>query len=71
MGRRGNAKRIAKNIMEPILSPVREHSRKPDESYERIMRYADGPYLEMFSRENRDGWSVWGNQTALFNEAKS
>jgi hypothetical protein len=32
LGRRGNAHRNAKDVREIILSPVREHSRKPDEA---------------------------------------
>ena len=31
----------------------REHSRKPDEQYERIERLVDGPYLEMFEAPER------------------
>ena len=45
----------------------REHSRKPDEVYEHIERLAEGPYLELFARNHRDGWDGWGNQAALFN----
>lgn len=63
LGRRGNAKRNAKNIREIIMAPVREHSRKPEESYERIRAYCDGPYLELFSRTARPGWTAWGNDT--------
>jgi N6-adenosine-specific RNA methylase IME4 len=40
----------------------REHSRKPDEQYDLIESCSPGPYLEMFSRGVRDGWSTWGNQ---------
>lgn len=40
----------------------REHSRKPDELYDIIESCSPGPYLELFSRGKRDGWSVWGNQ---------
>jgi len=40
----------------------REHSRKPDEQYELIQSCSPGPYLEMFARGTRPGWSVWGNQ---------
>lgn len=67
LGRRGNARRIAKDVPELIVTPVREHSRKPDEAFERAQRYADGPYLELFSREERDGWTTWGNETGKFN----
>lgn len=45
-----------------ILSPVRQHSRKPDEQYAKIERLYDGPYLEMFARRSRPGWHVWGNE---------
>lgn len=38
----------------------REHSEKPDESYELIERCSPGPYLEMFSRCPREGWITWG-----------
>ena len=40
----------------------REHSRKPDEQYEIIESCSPGPYLELFGRGVRDGWTVWGNQ---------
>ena len=66
LGRRGSPRRIAKNVPEAILAPVREHSRKPDEAFERAMLYAEGPYLELFSREERDGWTTWGNETGKF-----
>jgi N6-adenosine-specific RNA methylase IME4 len=49
-----------------IVSPRREHSRKPDEVYERIQRLAAGPYLELFSRRSRQGWDCWGDQVGLF-----
>jgi len=40
----------------------REHSRKPDEQYKLIESCSSGPYLELFSRGTRRGWSTWGNQ---------
>jgi N6-adenosine-specific RNA methylase IME4 len=40
----------------------REHSRKPDEQYSLIESCSPGPYLELFGRGLRKGWSVWGNQ---------
>lgn len=40
----------------------REHSRKPDEQYELIEACSWGPYLELFARGERKGWTVWGNQ---------
>lgn len=40
----------------------REHSRKPDEQYPLIESCSPGPYLELFARGARPGWTVWGNQ---------
>ena len=45
-----------------LASRKREHSRKPDEQYEVIESCSWGPYLELFGRGCRDGWTVWGNQ---------
>lgn len=40
----------------------REHSRKPDEQYELIESCSPGPFLELFGRGTRRGWTTWGNQ---------
>ncbi len=45
-----------------LRSRKREHSRKPDELYEVIEQCSPGPYLELFARHNRPGWSQWGNE---------
>lgn len=63
---RGHPKRLNADVHKLIVSPRREHSRKPDEQYERIERLVDGPYLEMFARQTRPGWSSWGNETDKF-----
>jgi N6-adenosine-specific RNA methylase IME4 len=42
----------------------REHSRKPDEQYQIIESCSWGPYLELFGRGVRKGWTVWGNQAS-------
>lgn len=45
-----------------IASRKREHSRKPDEQYDLIESCSKGPYLELFARGTRPGWTYWGNQ---------
>jgi len=45
-----------------IKSMKREHSRKPDEQYPLIEACSPGPYIELFARGPREGWTVWGNQ---------
>jgi N6-adenosine-specific RNA methylase IME4 len=51
-----------------IRSPRREHSRKPDEQYSRIETMFDGPYIELFARQKRPGWSAFGNETDKYKE---
>lgn len=45
-----------------IGTQKREHSRKPDELYDVIEACSRGPFLEMFARDTRKGWTGWGNQ---------
>ena len=52
----------ARSQVNVIESRKREHSRKPDEQYEIIEKCSPGPYLELFARGERPGWTVWGNQ---------
>lgn len=70
---RGKPSRIEANVRQLIESdahviyaPKREHSRKPDEQYERIERLCHGPFLEMFARSTRAGWDAWGNEIDKF-----
>ncbi len=45
-----------------LASQKREHSRKPDELYDLIEACSSGPFIELFARETRPGWTGWGNQ---------
>lgn len=46
-----------------LATQKREHSRKPDELYDIVEACSPGPYLEMFARGTRPGWSGWGDQS--------
>ena len=47
--------------------PRREHSRKPDSFFQAIDKYFSyASKLEYFSREKREGWSVYGNDINKF-----
>lgn len=63
---RGKPKRLNADVRMGIIEPRREHSRKPDCVPGRIERLVEGPYLELFARTQRPGWTVWGNQTDKF-----
>jgi N6-adenosine-specific RNA methylase IME4 len=39
-----------------------EHSKKPDELYSIIEDCSPGPYLELFARGRRKGWTQWGDE---------
>ena len=45
-----------------ITGEVTKHSKKPNSVYELIERMYEGPYLELFARNKRDGWESWGNE---------
>jgi len=47
-----------------IETQKREHSRKPDESYKLIEACSPAPFLELFARYARTGWSAWGDEAA-------
>lgn len=52
----------ARYIPNVIFATEGSHSEKPAESYGLIEAVSDGPYLELFARRTRLGWSTWGNE---------
>jgi|SRR5262245_5315235 len=66
LARRGNCRRQRKDVRELILAPRREHSRKPDAFFTRVEQYCSGPYLDLFSRTDREGWTCWGQEAGKF-----
>lgn len=65
-GVRGSLRTLeaARHQVNMIETRKREHSRKPDELYEVIEACSPGPYLELFARYPRPGWSAWGSEAA-------
>jgi len=51
---KGNPKRVSAKVHQVIISPVEEHSKKPDETRKRI--------VELFARQKVQGWDSWGNE---------
>jgi N6-adenosine-specific RNA methylase IME4 len=67
MGIKGNPVfRDAHNIRDIFSEPRREHSRKPEAFYEMVNNLCVGRKLDYFSREHRDGWCSYGNDTEKF-----
>ena len=60
---KGRPQRRANNVHQVIISPVEEHSKKPEEARRRIEALlGDVPRLELFARRPSPGWDVWGNE---------
>jgi len=55
-------------VLDPLNTlgaPRTEHSKKPTEFYSLIEARSQGPYLELFARNTRQGWQSWGNDAAV------
>jgi len=60
---KGRIIRVNKGVRNLVISPRREHSRKPDEIRKYIVDLVgDLPRIELFAREKIDGWDAWGNE---------
>jgi len=58
-----------KNFLCCFTAKRREHSRKPDEFYDVIRRVTGGSRIDVFSREKREGFAQYGNQTDTFDKS--
>lgn len=61
-GKNARTKAPGRRQVNIIKTQKREHSRKPDELYDIIEMCSEGPFLELFARGRRLGWSAWGDQ---------
>lgn len=62
----GKPQRILRDVRQLTISPRRAHSRKPDATYDRIETLVPWPYLELFARTTRPGWTAWGHEVERF-----
>lgn len=65
IGRRrckGPTPRKAKNIRTVLEARTGRHSQKPDKFYGTVEEFSDGPYVELFARQQRFGWHTFGNE---------
>jgi N6-adenosine-specific RNA methylase IME4 len=61
-GRNARTRDLGRTQVNYIGARKREHSRKPDEQYQVIEGCSPGPYIELFARGARTGWTSWGIQ---------
>lgn len=63
LGVKGHPQRISKKVHQLIMTPVQEHSKKPEQTREKIVELmGDIPRIELFAREETEGWEIWGNE---------
>jgi N6-adenosine-specific RNA methylase IME4 len=55
-------RRTRGDIRKVQFAPRGVHSAKPKMFMDLIEQLYDGPYLELFARNQREGWGSWGNQ---------
>ena len=60
---RGRPKRQCAGIHQFVISHIEQHSKKPDEVRDKIVKLmGDQPRIELFARQQTPGWDVWGNE---------
>ncbi len=72
LGIKGKPKRLSKSVRQLLITPRQEHSRKPDEARDRIIRlcgdlfrielFARKPDNVLFENDSWKGWNLWGNE---------
>jgi N6-adenosine-specific RNA methylase IME4 len=60
---KGTKHRTPNRSISSLLRAARlKHSVKPATFHERVEARTNGPYLELFARAERSGWTTWGNE---------
>lgn len=65
-GRNARTEAAGRRQVNLLATRKREHSRKPDEFYDIVEACSRGPFLELFARGTRPGWTAWGNQAEVY-----
>jgi N6-adenosine-specific RNA methylase IME4 len=60
---KGHPLRSSAKVSQLIISPVEEHSKKPDIVRDKIVELVgDIPRIELFARQKTPDWDVWGDE---------
>ncbi|MCM1160731.1 MAG: MT-A70 family methyltransferase [Roseburia sp.] len=63
LGTKGHPKRVSKSVPQICDARIMEHSKKPPEIRERIVKLCgDVPRIELFARQQVEGWDALGNE---------
>ena len=61
-GKKGQMKPNSRSESTLVNAKKTKHSKKPEEFYKKIEAVCSGKKIELFARNTRDGWDVWGNE---------
>ena len=69
-GVRGSLRTLApgRRQVNLLATRKREHSRKPEQLYDVVEACSPGPFLELFARYPRLGWTAWGDEVGRLTE---
>lgn len=59
---RGKPVVLAKDVRSVLFAPLGKHSEKPEAFYKLVETLSPGPYLELFARRERPGWTCFGDE---------
>lgn len=62
VGTRGRPAIRSKSVRTVFMHPALPHSRKPETVQDAVEALVEGPYLELFARRQRPGWTCLGNE---------
>ena len=63
LGTKGKISRVSNKVSQVVDTHIEEHSKKPALVRERIVELVgDLPRIELFARQEVDGWDAWGNE---------
>jgi len=63
IGVKGKPIKVSNSVSSVIMSPIQQHSKKPEEARNRIVQLCgDVPRIELFARQTAAGWDSWGNE---------
>ena len=57
---RGRPTRLSASVRSVFEAPVGKHSEKPEAFFDLVEKLYPGPYLELFARRRRPGWTCLG-----------
>jgi N6-adenosine-specific RNA methylase IME4 len=63
-GARGHLRtaQAGRRMVNVVATMKQRHSQKPEELYDMIEHCSPSPFLELFARGNRRGWTQWGDE---------